>query len=96
MIFHAFWSDFDVDGTFGACESVGKRASGGIDSVTEEMLEGYKEPGPPSSIDLSLKRYKNARGHNVGVPRPRNAAANEALQLVNPENCVRWRYQEAI
>lgn len=40
----------------------------GIDSITDEMQEGYKE-------------YKNIRGNNV-------------LKLVNPENCVRWRFEE--
>eukprot|EP00434_Breviolum_minutum_P006910 symbB.v1.2.006099.t1/scaffold359.1/size220467/9 len=41
---------------------------GGIDSISDEMLEGYKE-------------YKNTRG-------------NSALKLMNPENCVRWRFEE--
>lgn len=40
----------------------------GFDSITDEMMEGYKE-------------YKNTRG-------------NSALKLMNPENCVRWRYEE--
>ncbi|CAJ1460574.1 unnamed protein product [Effrenium voratum] len=40
----------------------------GLDSIEDEMLEGYIE-------------YKNMRGQN-------------AMRLLNPENCVRWRYEE--
>mmetsp|Transcript_30972 Transcript_30972/g.69704 ORF Transcript_30972/g.69704 Transcript_30972/m.69704 type:complete len:372 (+) Transcript_30972:22-1137(+) len=48
--------------------SVDEEEYRGIDSITDTVMEGYRE-------------FKNTRGQNV-------------LRLQNPENCVRWRFEQ--